>query len=299
MAKENREIKSTVFADLFGGDETDGRQNFLSLYRALHGGECPYTVQQVVRKRIPQAIYRTFSSDVSMIVGGTRIVLLEHQSTLNENMPLRFLEYYVHLLYGIVPHRARYRERVYRIPAPEFYVFYNGEDPAPREGTLRLSEAYLKGTGTQPQCEVAVKFLNIGTGAEALPAVQNCGILKEYCRFMEIVRKQRARLKEGSFSGKAQGCYEEAVHEALEEGILKGYLERKSTEVINMFIGEYSYADDLREHCEEAIEIGREQKSLEAARNLLKMNLGTVEQIAQAQGLPVTEVEELAAALAR
>ena len=66
-----------------------------------------------------------------------------------------------------------------------------------------------------------------------------------------------------------------------------------------MFIGEYSYADDLREHCEEAIEIGREQKSLEAARNLLKMNLGTVEQIAQAQGLPVTEVEELAAALAR
>ena len=66
-----------------------------------------------------------------------------------------------------------------------------------------------------------------------------------------------------------------------------------------MFIGEYSYADDLREHCEEAMEMGREQKSLEAARNLLRMNVLSLEQIAQATGFPVTEVEELAAALAR
>ena len=52
--------------------------------------------------------------------------MVERQSTPNENIPLRCLEYYVHLLYGIVPARARYKKALFKIPAPEFYVFYNG-----------------------------------------------------------------------------------------------------------------------------------------------------------------------------
>ena len=39
MAKENREIKSSVFVDLFEDDEKDGEKNFLSLYNAIHGTE--------------------------------------------------------------------------------------------------------------------------------------------------------------------------------------------------------------------------------------------------------------------
>ena len=44
---------------------------------------------------------------------------------------------------------------------------------------------------------------------------------------------------------------------------------------------------------------GAKSAKLTAARNLLQMKLGTVEQIAQAQGLPLSEVERLAAELAR
>ena len=48
---------------------------------------------------------------------------------------------------------------------------------------------------------------------------------------------------------------------------------------------------------EEGIAIGEErgkrEKAIEAATNLLKMKLGTVEQIAQAEGLTVDEVLEL------
>lgn len=40
-------------------------------------------------------------------------------------------------------------------------------------------------------------------------------------------------------------------------------------------------------------ENGKEAKAIEAAINLLKMRLGTVEQIAQAQGLPLEKVLEL------
>jgi|GEM_PF-4153499 hypothetical protein len=65
-----------------------------------------------------------------------------------------------------------------------------------------------------------------------------------------------------------------------------------------MFIGEYSYADDLREHYNEAMEIGREQKSLEDAEEFLANGV-SVEIVAKSLHMPVEKVEKLAAAVAR
>ena len=51
---------------------------------------------------------------------------------------------------------------------------------------------------------------------------------------------------------------------------------------------------DIRaEGREEGIAEGAENAKIEAAQNLLKMNLGTPEQIAQAQGLPLEKILEL------
>ena len=99
MAKENREIKSSVFVDLFADDEKDGEKNFLSLYNAIHGTDLKLEEITLEHKKIPQSIYKPFDNDISMLINGRLIVLIEHQSTPNNNMPLRFLEYYVHLIY--------------------------------------------------------------------------------------------------------------------------------------------------------------------------------------------------------
>ena len=48
---------------------------------------------------------------------------------------------------------------------------------------------------------------------------------------------------------------------------------------------------DLTTRAEEA---GALKKAIEAAKNLLRMGVGTLEQIAQAQGLPLEKVQELA-----
>ena len=65
-----------------------------------------------------------------------------------------------------------------------------------------------------------------------------------------------------------------------------------------MFIGEYDYDTDIRVKTEEAREdglaIGAQQKAVEAATNLLKMNILTIEQISQATKLSVEEVTKLA-----
>ena len=50
-----------------------------------------YEETRIERKTIPQSVYKTFRNDVSMLIDGRLIVFVEHQSTLNENMPLRFL----------------------------------------------------------------------------------------------------------------------------------------------------------------------------------------------------------------
>ena len=118
----NREIKSSVFADLFGDDELVGKKNFLALYNAIHGTDLKYEETQIERKTISQSLVNTFNNDVSMEINGNLIVFIEHQSTINKNMPLRFLEYFVHILYGIVPARARYKNALYKIPSPEQVV---------------------------------------------------------------------------------------------------------------------------------------------------------------------------------
>ena len=53
-------------------------------------------------------------------------MLFEHQSTVNENMPLRCLLYAAKLLQKLIDQRALYKEELLTIPEPRFYVFYKG-----------------------------------------------------------------------------------------------------------------------------------------------------------------------------
>ena len=66
-----------------------------------------------------------------------------------------------------------------------------------------------------------------------------------------------------------------------------------------MLCAKYDYKTDIAVKREEAFADGMQQKAVEAARNLLRMNLGTPEQIAQAEGLPLEQVLALQAELGR
>ena len=288
MAKLNREIKSGVFADLFGDDEKDGKKNFLSLYNAIHDTNLSLENSIIEQKKIPQAITKSFYNDVSMLINGNLIVLVEHQSTPNQNMPLRCLEYYVHLLNGIIPAEARYKEALYKIPAPEFYVFYNGEKKAENDCIMNLSDAFLE-KQEKPLCEVKVKWSNIREKeGEILPVIQKCDILKQYCEFMEITFRHKAELQNQPTDEEMEDCIDIAISEAISKGILVDYLTRKGTEVRNMFKGEYDYDMDMKVKTEEA----REEKAIETAKNMLIKNYPTNE-VSELTGLPLEKVLEL------
>ena len=89
MSTSNRKYKDSVFVDLFSEDEK-AKENFLSLYNALHGTNLPLS-SPVENIRLDNVMYMNIINDVSCLVDNKIIVLAEHQSTINENMPAQIL----------------------------------------------------------------------------------------------------------------------------------------------------------------------------------------------------------------
>ena len=182
--KTNRKYKDSVFVDLFYEDES-AEENEISLYNALHDEPLPEGTE--IRKiRVENVLYMNFKNDISFDVGGKLIVFGEHQSTINENMPLRNL-LYVGLAYEqLVPVEDRYKKKQVKLPKPEFYTFYNGEEAWAKEEVLKLSDAYLE-QGGDVMLDLKVKMININPDQHH-EILEKCPVLGEYSQFVEAVR---------------------------------------------------------------------------------------------------------------
>ena len=251
--KENREIKNSVFVDLFYEDES-AEANEIALFNAIHDQPLPDGTK--IRKfRVDNTIYMNFQNDISFDAGGKVIVFGEHQSTVNENMPLRSLLYIGRAYERIVPPRSRYKKKLVPLPTPEFYTFYNGKEKWQKEQELCLSDAYIV-KENEPSLELKVKVINIRP-EEHHEILEKCQVLKEYSQFMDTVQSYQ-------LSG-ADEPYKKAIKECIEKGILADYLRRKGGEVINMLLDEYDYETDIEVQREEAYQIG-EQAGLNKGR---------------------------------
>ena len=270
--KPNRKVKDSVFVDLFGRDET-APQNFLSLYNALHGTHLKLEDTKLEREMLDSVMYMAYTNDVAMRVDERIVVLIEHQSTLNQNMPFRMLEYVSRIYARIIEGRAKFKRALVQIPKPEFYVLYNGTEKLGAKSTQRLSDAFMrkKGDTADPHLELVVDVYNINVGiGDAL--LEKCSVLKQYAEFINLVRQAKKDGRDDAFTW--------AVKEAVRQGLLPNYLERKASEVINMLDMEYDYATDIAVQREEAREEGKTEgetkgmaKSLKAIMENLKLPL--------------------------
>ncbi|MGP1445748.1 hypothetical protein [Treponema sp.] len=265
------------------------KENFLSLYNALHGTNLPLSCP-VENIRLDNIMYMNIVNDVSCLVDNKIIVLAEHQSTINENMPIRFLQYIARLYEKLQTPADRYLRKLSKIPTPEFYVFYNGVKDYPETITLKLSNAFITKSEQVP-LELTVQVLNINKD-KGNKILKTCKTLDEYSLFVEEVRSQTQLNPENGFTNAVKIC--------IEKGILKEYLQRKAREVINMLIAEYDYDTDIAVQREEASKIafakgisqGFRQKALQDASNFKRLGV-SVDIISQATGLTQAEVEAL------
>ena len=291
--KTNRNYKDSVFVDLFAHD-INAKRNFISLYNALHGTNLDAKTTDVQPVMLEQVLYMKYYNDIAMLIDGKIVILIEHQSTINQNMPFRFLEYIARIYEKITTKDEKFGRKLIKLPVPEFYVFYNGKDDYPTESVMKLSDAFMQLDDyceLKNQLEISVKVININVDKEN-PILRRCEALKEYSEFIEQVRFNIENAVSEPFTT--------AIKQAIKKGFLSDYLNRKSTEVQNMLLAEYDYDTDIavqrREAREEGISIGlsqgAQQAKLETARKFLAMGL-SIEQVADGTGLSVEEIEKL------
>lgn len=238
--KAERRYKDTVFRMLF-----QDKTRLLSLYNAVNGSHHvnPEDLQIVT---LENAIYMSVKNDLAFIVD-LQLHLYEHQSTVNPNMPLRFLQYISKEYEKLIDMKQLYKSQLLEIPTPKFIVFYNGAEEQQERQILRLSNAFLT-KQEEPQLELQVEVLNINEGYNE-QIKEQCKTLEEYMQYVDCVRREA----ENKNLEDAVTC---AVNQCIKQGILSEFLLANKAEVVSMSIFEYD-ADEVRKMLdEEAREIG-------------------------------------------
>ena len=203
-------------------------------------------------------LYINRINDISFLLGGTLVVLMEHQSTVNPNMPLRFLVYIARVYEKIVENTSLYSRSLVKIPAPEFIVLYNGREPCEDRLELRLSDAFKDAGLEPPSLDLAVNLYNITKGHNTEIA-ERCRVLREYAEFIAAVREKERKYGKGSL----EKAMREAVNWCIENDVLRDFLKEHGSEVHNMLLSEFTVEDAVklahREGREEGIAQGMER----------------------------------------
>ena len=173
-------MKSTVFATLF-----HDRARLLELYNAMSGKQYE-DVEQLRIVTLKNAIYMNMKNDVAFLID-MRLNLYEHQSTINPNMPYRFLQYVAEEYEKLLGNTNMYGGRLVKVPTPKFVVFYNGRKEMPERDILRLSDAF-EVPDENPALELVVEVLNINKGFND-SLKEHCESLKGYAEFVARIRK--------------------------------------------------------------------------------------------------------------
>ncbi|MDR0896390.1 MAG: Rpn family recombination-promoting nuclease/putative transposase [Oscillospiraceae bacterium] len=294
MAKPNRALKDSVFTSLFGEAEA-----FIELYSALLGVELPANTS-AKNVSLDRVLFLDQVNDLAYLIGDTVVILVEHQSTVNPNMPLRFLTYVGRVYEKLASDDAKYGHALLKIPRPVLIVLYNGEEAYPEKKTLKLSDAFMDAGALLPKgdaallqteliertyLELEVTVYNVNKDKNAA-LIQRSRMLWGYVTF---IGKYKEKIK----AEKApEDAIREAIDECIDEDILAEYLREHGTEVRNMLLTEWSNEQAMRVQRKEGIEEGEVKKQREIAKNLLQMN-ASYDMVARATGLPLADIQSL------
>ena len=255
-------------------------ENFVQLCNAVTG--LNLTADQVTENTVDDVIFSNPRNDVSFNAGNASFVFFEHQSTKNLNMPLRMLFYLSMLYRSIVPEDLIYKGNEIYLPAPRFFVFYNGRETFPEESTLKLSTAFSMPADIE--LNVHVYNVNYNKNFELL---RGCRPIHDYSFFIdqvEINKRAGMTLEESVLK---------AMKTCIELGIMKDFLNAHKWEVFEVLSLVWNEEDAHKSYyaqgLEQGREEGREESKFEMIKNLLLAKT-PMKYIIQASGLSKEEI---------
>jgi len=255
----NRQYKDTVFRKFFNHE-----REIAALYQAIRPSDVVRT-KDITITTMDDVFIGQQRNDLSFLWKDQSVVLVEHQSSINQNLPYRLLIYSaLVMLAGFVDSKAQYGTTLVKIPAPHFYALYIGDDMDVDEDTLKLSAAF-KESGAD--LELVCHVFNI-TYKEHRSILERCRPLRDYSFFVH-------RIDEGKKRGMT---LDEAIREAMAyciaHGVMKEFLESHWEEVLKMFALKWDVEEEKKvireEGVEEGLERGRAEGTAASARSLME-----------------------------
>ena len=256
----NRIYKDRLYKMIF-----NDKSELLKLYNAIN--RTNYTDHAMLTiTTLDNAIYMTMENDLSFIID-MRLALYEQQSTVNPNLPLRFLMYITDIYSAYTKDMNIYGSKKVQIPLPSFVIFYNDVKSQPDRTEFLLSELFHP-TTDQPALELKAVMLNINKGHNQ-ELMNACHTLRDYSEYVARIRTYSAEMP-------LTDAVEKAITECIHENILRDFLLENRVEAKAMSIYEYDEEKTLRMFREEGYEDGERNGKIQATIEMcLEFNLSS------------------------
>lgn len=256
----NRIYKDRLYKMIF-----NDKSELLKLYNAINGTHYDDPAMLTITT-LDNAIYMTMENDLSFIID-MRLALYEQQSTVNPNLPLRFLMYITDIYSAYTKDMNIYGSKKVQIPLPSFVIFYNGVKSQPDRTEFFLSELFHP-TTDQPALELKAVMFNINKGHNQ-KLMNACHTLRDYSEYVARIRTYSAEMP-------LTDAVEKAITECIHENILRDFLLKNRAEAKAMSIYEYDEEKTLRMFREEGYEDGERNGKIQATIEMcLEFNLSS------------------------
>lgn len=256
----NRIYKDRLYKMIF-----NDKSELLKLYNAINGTHYDDPAMLTITT-LDNAIYMTMENDLSFIID-MRLALYEQQSTVNPNLPLRFLMYITDIYSAYTKDMNIYGSKKVQIPLPSFVIFYNGVKSQPDRTEFLLSELFHP-TTDQPALELKAVMLNINK-VHNQELMNACHTLRDYSEYVARIRTYSAEMP-------LTDAVEKAITECIHENILRDFLLKNRAEAKAMSIYEYDEEKTLRMFREEGYEDGERNGKIQATIEMcLEFNLSS------------------------
>lgn len=256
----NRIYKDRLYKMIF-----NDKSELLKLYNAINGTHYDNPAMLTITT-LDNAIYMTMENDLSFIID-MRLALYEQQSTVNPNLPLRFLMCITDIYSAYTKDMNIYGSKKVQIPLPSFVIFYNGVKSQPDRTEFLLSELFHP-TTDQPALELKAVMLNINKGHNQ-ELMNACHTLRDYSEYVARIRTYSAEMP-------LTDAVEKAITECIHENILRDFLLKNRAEAKAMSIYEYDEEKTLRMFREEGYEDGERNGKIQATIEMcLEFNLSS------------------------
>ena len=257
----NRKYKDSVFRLIFNNEE-----GMLELYNALYDTNYPPGTPIDINT-IEEALYLSDKNDISFTIAHTYLIISEHQSTINPNMPLRDLWYIAEIYKKMVDSKAVFKETMVKLPRPTFVVMYNGTKPMPPESTLELSDCFLGSVHDEGKrllnLRVIVYNVNEGAGCSLL---EKSPKLYQYSQLVSLVREYSSK---GPITHRER---QQIYIICMERGILVDFMKEHGKTIIDMLCVELTEEEKKQLFMEDGFEQGQKAGQEKERKRLNKLN---------------------------